>query len=47
MTMVRASGQANSARTGTPQRFDTRKATSTVSTSSLLAESSTVRSLKA
>src|ERR1700712_1075370 len=47
MTMVRASGQENSARTGTPQVWLRRNATSTVSNSSLLALSSTVRWLNA
>ena len=47
MTIVRASGQANSARTGTPQRRLSRNVTSTVSTSSSLADSSTSRWLKA
>ena len=47
MTIVRASGQANSARTGTPHVRLSRKATSTTRQSSDEAASSTVRWLKA
>ena len=47
MQIVRASGQANSARTGTASHRDSRKDTSSTSRSTELAASSTVRSLKA
>ncbi len=47
ITMVRVSGQLNSARTGTPQVRLSRKVTSTTSTCSFDASSSTTRWLKA